>query len=840
MPSALSPGLAAVHLRRLRQRPGRSLLPVAGVAVAVALVVAVFGFHHSLAGSVEDAVRAVAGRADLELLAPADSSGGIDAGLADEVASVGGVVATAPIVFTTVFAGDRRAVLVAGDERALHFTGAFTGRVVGEAPSPQTTGVVVGEGMGVAPGDTVVIWAAGQAREVVVSSVAVGPDARRLNDGQFLATTMGKAQDILGRSNAVDTVLVDVDDGAPLAQVRRDVAAVVEDRAAVGLPRERIGRATAISDNVGQALTFGAALATIVAGFLIYNTVAMAAAERRRELATLRALGGTRRVLLRGFVAEAVVVGVAGAVAGALLGVVTARSLVEQLPDSLVATIGMEVRFQLPVLALVVGPLVGVAAAVAATVPAAWRAVRVAPVEAMRPEGTAPVDGAEGTRVNWALLVAGVAAIAIATPVSVARPEVLWLFVGVGIAFLGGMAIVRALSPVLVASAARVATTFGSTGRLAAAAIERHPGRVWATSAAVLLALALVVGQTGIVGNVRAQAVDDFAVLADIDLAVQTGPPEQISADVLLPAEWVGDFAAIDGVSEVAPLDFSFVTVDGSRVLFEGVSSGTQAPVLLAAPEEDQRRVLDGRGVIVTSTYADIHGAQEGDMLVVPAAGGARRFPIVEVADVVLWPDGAVIIGLDAMQEMFGRTGASVIEIYYAAGADKTQVREEVAQLVSKAPFPVGIYTGEEVLAGARKSVDDAAAALVAMQWVIVGAAGLSVLNTMLLSVLDRRRELGILRAIGATRRVIGRAIAVEAIAITVVGAVIGVVYGFYFHYLGVGIVDDLQGVPVDFQLSAFPVALAVAAAALVAAAGAWVPGRRAARVAVVEAIGYE
>jgi putative ABC transport system permease protein len=123
---------------------------------------------------------------------------------------------------------------------------------------------------------------------------------------------------------------------------------------------------------------------------------------------------------------------------------------------------------------------------------------------------------------------------------------------------------------------------------------------------------------------------------------------------------------------------------------------------------------------------------------------------------------------------------------------------------------------------------------------VLVAGAGFSVLNTLLLSVLDRRRELGILRAIGGSRRMIGRTIAVEALAIAAIGGAIGIFYGLYFHYLGIGIVDRTQGVPADFRFTPVPIAFAVIGAAVVAAVGASLPARRAARLTVVDAIGYE
>jgi putative ABC transport system permease protein len=171
---------------------------------------------------------------------------------------------------------------------------------------------------------------------------------------------------------------------------------------------------------------------------------------------------------------------------------------------------------------------------------------------------------------------------------------------------------------------------------------------------------------------------------------------------------------------------------------------------------------------------------------------------------------------------------------------DRTAVRTHIADLAKTAPLPMWVYSGPQLLAASRLGLKQSAGILLSMQWVIVGAAALAVLNTLLISVIERRRELGILRAIGTSRKRIRRMVATEAVAIGAVGGAIGVLFGLSGHYVAVLAYKKLVGFTVRYELLAVPILVAVLAAAAIVVLASLAPAWRAARLNVVEAIGYE
>jgi putative ABC transport system permease protein len=192
------------------------------------------------------------------------------------------------------------------------------------------------------------------------------------------------------------------------------------------------------------------------------------------------------------------------------------------------------------------------------------------------------------------------------------------------------------------------------------------------------------------------------------------------------------------------------------------------------------------------------------------------------------------------MQQWYGRPGAGWLEIDERPGADHATVRRQVTAVAKTAGFPTWVYSGPEILTASRRSVQQSTRIFLAMQWVVVGATALAVLNTLLISVVERRRELGILRAIGTSRKRIRRMVAIEAVAIGTIGGLLGILFGLSSHYIAILAYGRLLGFTVRYQLVATPVVVAGLSAAVIVVFASLAPAWRAARLNVVEAIGYE
>jgi putative ABC transport system permease protein len=382
-------------------------------------------------------------------------------------------------------------------------------------------------------------------------------------------------------------------------------------------------------------------------------------------------------------------------------------------------------------------------------------------------------------------------------------------------------------------------TLFGATGRLAAAGIERSPRRIWATTLAVTIAVGVTIALGGIARNQETSFAEDFRSLADTDLWIETSTPDTVPVQPLLPDSWVDRVAAVPGVAGVTRDQAAYMTLGDEQVLFEGMGPGTNVPFYANAGAA-KGEVLAGKGLIASKAWADRHGHHIGSAVTLQTPTGPHTEAIAAIIDLPVIVQGQLGIDNARFTEWFGRTALTGIEVRLAPGADEAAVTAAVREIVREAPTTVHVYRGEEILAGSLMSLRQSLAIFNAMVWVVVGATGLAILNTMMISVVERRRELGILRAVGTSRRTIRRMVVAEAAAITAVGSLIGLFLGLVQHRVGIEAMAGLVGFSVEYRPVLAPVVIAAVAAVVMAVGGSIGPAARAGRVDVIEAIGYE
>lgn len=834
-----------LHLRRFFEHRLRTVLTLLGIAIGSALAVAVFGLFGSMDGSVKGFTEDLAGLADIEVTGI--SNEGFDQKLFFQIEDTSGVQAAVPLIRTPVEVEGRRAVLIGIDGRAqalrTNLAESETQRSEVRATEP---GLFLGEGLAsaiqVQKGGTVRVFsAAGQSERLKVLSIVTG-EAATLNQGMFAVTALPIAQNVVGKTGRLDSILVLVDVKADPAAVAARLVAVAGSLASVDSPTQRIEQAQLATKQVRQAMLMGVAMAITVGGFLIFITMNMAATERRRELATLRALGGRRGRLLFMFLLEAAALGLIGSLAGALLGLLLARSLVDSIPPFFGEATGVELGFYMPSYAIPMAIAFGALASVLAALLPARRAVGVAPVESMRPEGVlesldatdriAVVPSAIGI-----LMMAGGFALAVVGPPAEG-------FLGLGLVLLGIIVASYGLTAPLTRSIARVARMLGVAGRLGAAALERSPRRAWATSAAVLLATGLVAGQGGIFDNLDDAVLKNLGGLGTVDLYVSVpGSASGLSTEVQLPGDWGDDLAAVDGVAEVGTNTFMFITYQQQKVLVQGLSGesmGDAAPATVGASPETLETVKDTKGAIVSERFRDLYGIDKGDELELATPTGIRRVDVVHVAPSFAWERGLITLGRAALVDWFGHTTVSDYGLRFEEGADPERIKSEVTKFVGGAPLEVIVYTGSESLEFIRASIDQINSLFRGLTTVVVGAAVLAILNALLISVVERKRELGIMRALGTGRRQLRRMVGLEAASIGVVGGLVGAVIGFLVHRTALASINAQTGFPIEYQFVAQPAARAFAIGVVIAVFGSLLPARRAGSVNIIEAIGYE
>jgi putative ABC transport system permease protein len=602
-----------------------------------------------------------------------------------------------------------------------------------------------------------------------------------------------------------------------------DVEAVTGDEAADEA-------ATALQEAIGFLTTFlliFAGISLVVGGFLIVNTFSILVAQRSRELALLRALGASKRQVTRMVMVEAFVLGAIGSTIGLGLGILLAMAI-----RSLFGQFGLDLSGQ----SLIVGPrtvLAAYAVGIVVTMAAAWlpahRTGRIAPIQAMRDDVAMPESSLRRRLVIGVLMIlAGGAALAAGLMGEVPRAG--W-FVGGGILLI--LLGVAAASPVIshpfLAAAAWVYTRlFGTVGQLAGQNSLRNPRRTTATSSALMIGLSLACTMA-IVGASAKASVDQTIeenFVGDYVVSSLFGQPfsPQIARDM----------AEVDGVEHVWAQRFA---ITGSGTDSQGVGALDPAAfeqgIDLDMVAGDASDLRDGT-VILDEEYAGEESLSVGDTYDVRLADGPRELEVVGIYaenPILLFP---AITTPRTLIEAGYRDADNFLIIDTDGSA---AVQDELEGIVDELPI-VTVKDQQEFAEEQRAPIDQLVLMIFALLGLALLIAVLGIVNTLALSIIERTREVGLLRAIGVSRAQLRRMVTLESVVIAVLGAVLGVVMGIGFgvalmHALreeGLEVIDVPVGQLVMFLLVSL--VIGVLAALL--------PARRAARLDVLRAISTE
>jgi len=822
--------MRAINVRELRRHPARTSMLLVVVAISSALLVAVLGIAGSITGSSSRLVAGIGGNASLEV------SGVTDTGFAEtllpDIAKVPGVAAAIPMLRTSVGKPSRRVVLLGVDENVRAMLSSLQ-RAVQDKIGPlvkQPGRVAVGSGTGHNEGDS---FALGNG-QVTVAAVISGADADRVNGGNFIVGPLPLIQRLTDRSGMIDSVLIITSPGADLGKVRTGITNVLGGRAVVAEPTFRSaqsGGAVAIM----RTLMLGTALtALVVSGFLIFNAMSMAITQRRPVISMLRAIGARKQQIVLDLLLEAGLVGLLGGILGSALGVIIGRQAIGALPAALLQGYESRTEYILPTYAIPIGLVACVVVSVAAAALAARQVYKVQPVEALAPVGASAAD-AVGSRSRVLAGLLGVGLVAAAVVVSnrdLGRVSV----AAIAIVALGEIALCFAFAGPIVNWAVRVARGFGAPGALAAATIERSPRRVWATFMTVQIALAITVQTTGSNFNAIDSTDASFSSLRDAAFFVSSSGPGVFPTAPILPQDTESKIASIPGVSDVVPGQMAYANVGGKRVLIQGIVPGTVAPPSTTLNAQVREQVLAGDGVVLSRDIARALGLRAGDELTLATPTGERRVRVLQVVPFFSLLGGVVSMSLTNLREWFNRPGSTILAVNLAPGADRSSVE---AAIRAKLPADIYVYSGKEAAKAVGASLTQGTALITAMAWIVVFVASVALLNTLMLSVLERRRELGVLRAMGSSRRFALRTILAEAAGLGVVGAVIGVALGAANQYLSASALTHVLSIDVVYKPSVMAVLFACAAFALTLL-GAIPPAVRAARLDIVDAVAVD
>lgn len=851
-----------VALRGVRAHAVRFGLSVLAVALGVAFVAGTFALRTMLADTFDGIVEAsapaqayvrgadeVAG-GDMQV---GDSRNRVPIALADEVEAVDGVRLALPDVSGPL-------VLVGADGTAVQSTQApslglaFDERDPSlsllDGRAPRSADEVALEeatlaSSGLALGDTTRVVVGGEVRDVtVVGEVSLGGP---MAGATLVLLEPDAAAALYAPEGTVSSIALYGDEGLTEQQLTDRVAKALPGLAdgarteAVTGEELRDGLQADIGEILGFVTTFlliFAAIALFVGAFLIANTFAMSVRQRVREFALLRAVGASPAQVFATVVGQALVVGLVGAGLGVLggLGLVSLVRVV-------LGTAGMDLTGDVPltaptvVLCLVLGAVVS---AVAAAFPARTAAL-VAPVEAMRGEVTVRERSLRlRALLGGALVAAGVGAVVGAA----VRPEAdaAEQLYGIGAAVVLVGALVA--SPPLARSVMRVlavpfAWALRPVGRIAQGNVVRNPRRTASTAGALMIGMALVGAVSVIASSAQASLRTVVESSTDADLVLR-------SANQMVPAGAATDVAALPEVGSADEVAFAYAAVspepgqdpstdDTAGVV--GLEPGVLGrAVLVDESDGDVDDLADGTAV-VNSAVAD-GDWHVGDALVVRTSEGERDLRVAAVIDSRVL-GSAVVVTRDVLDELAPGDAQMVDTVFVdaAPGVSQADLRDAVTAAV--APYVVvSVQDRDEFVDGMAAQVDQLLVILYALLGLSLVIAVLGIVNTLALSVIERTREIGLLRAVGLGRLQLAGTVTVESVLTALFGTLVGLA-------VGVGLASVLPTIYADDGLDQLVVpwsglGVMVGLAVVVGVLAALWPGVRAARMRALEAIASE
>lgn len=843
-----------LSLRYLRRRWFWAVLVIASIGLGVAMLAATQALNRTMVRAGQGAANPLAGFADLQVT---NGDAGVSRELVERLtrAEVAGVQAVRPLVVQRVQLpdfGNQSAVLLGVErptgESAENPWGVMTKLTrLPPYPTGHALAFVGSELARQYPKETASfrVRAGGQDRRIAAVGTVEARGAAAALGGSVVAMELTDAAALLGRPGLVSRIDIALSPGADGPAVRRRVEEVLDGAAQVRTPDAGERSIRDVMAGLEIALQLGGAGALVVGLFLVYNALAVSVAERRHDIGILRAVGATRGQVAGLFAWEAGLLGLAGSVLGVPLGLALAAGAVGPM-QQVISDVFLPVeirRLELDPWLIAGSVLAGVVTALLAALVPALQASREEPAAAVRRVPRLP--GAVGRMIHIfvvaLLMLTGVGFIALRGQL----PARVGAFGGV-VSLLIAALVAAPLLAAVVARLLRPATRWlGVETRLAADNLARSPGRTGLVIAALAAGVALVLETSGVTlcsENEILRWIDDSIAA---DLFVTAGSPVSSGMQNVPLSEDLGrQLAALPGVEAALPARFQrlefrgrlvFVIALDAEGFYRAGRSRAPAPRSAIYP-----RLTEPHTALVSENFAALYDVGEGDTITLPGPRGPVSLRVVGTILDYSWNRGTVVVDRAWYREEFRDDLVDVYDLFLLPGADLDALREAVLRRWGAEHDLVAMTRAE-----LRDRVSQTIRQLYTIpyaQGVVVGlVAGLGVVTALLISVLQRRRELGILRAVGASRAQVLRTVLAEAALMGVTGAVVGLLIGVPLEWYAVRIVlFDEAGFlfPVIVPWAAAGM-LCVSAVLLAACAGLG-PAVHAVHVRIPEAIAYE
>lgn len=854
-------------VRSLKTRVSRTALTTAGIVLGVAVILAIRITNLSALDSITSVFNEASGRSNLVITGTGSiGSRGFDESVVRRAAGVAGVeVAVPSLQAQTLLADDLPPSQVGISMLGAAFEGIL---VYGIDPAldPQVREYKLAAGRFV-ESDL-------DAREIVLGEeyarskkIDVGEDIRllsptgpevvrvvgllskdgpgQLNNGLFGVMPLHAAQELFHRVGEIDQIdIVAVPSARSTAGLDSLKAVLQErmgDRYSVLYPATQGKRVAQMLSTYQMGLMLFSAVALFVGAFLIYNAFSMTVVERTREIGMLRTVGMTRGQVMSQILVEATVVGVVGAAVGVGVGFGLAQGLIRMME------IILSQDLRNPIIStdsLLVSTVVGIITALLAAAIPAWQAGRVSPLEALRVRGN--------PRESWVMRRAAPVGTAILCVSSFLigweglSREMRFLLSPIAVfsLFVGATLLV----PVTVTVWERLARPgvkriYGNEGQLGSSNVQRAKLRTTLTVAALMVGAAMIL-------TIRSTTTS-FANDIRSWLDVYVGGDLLVHSQVPMRDDLGKRLEGIPGVQAVTPvryIDVEWAEPDGAdaRLTFMAIDPAIHRRVTDVAftanqgnPDQLLAELDQGNVLFISSVMAEKYGLGRGDLLTLYTRRGAQVFRVAAVV-VNYQSEGQTVTGsFKDLRRYFGVNDVTVFLLRAQPSYSVDKVRADIERIYGKRRH-LTVDSNRDLKARAYQLTSRIFAVFDVLALIAMVVASLGVVNTLMMNVMERTREIGMLRSMGMTKRQVAKMVLAESGMMGLIGGVFGLLFGVVLSRLFMTAASAVEGYAMTFILSRQGVIVCVVVALVVSQLAAIWPARRAAGLRIIEAIHFE
>ncbi|MFN0085258.1 MAG: ABC transporter permease [Blastocatellia bacterium] len=843
--------------KQWREHRLRTLLTVIGIALGVAVFFAVRTANVTLINSLTTTIEKVAGKSTLQVVG---GESGFPEAIWDTVKETPGVKIAEPaieVMAHTAFEDEGNLMIVGvdmlGDRELREYQFDEAGTEIGDplVALAQPDSILIARNFAdkhkLKEGDKLPLYTSRGKKEFTVRGIFKPAGLGEVFGGQVAMMDVFNAQFVFGRGRSFDRIDLMNEAGVPVEELRQRLRARLPAGVEVERPTAR-GQAlenTVKGMNIGMTVT--SLIALLVGMFIIFNTFSISVNQRWKEIGVLRAVGVERRNIQRMFLGEAAVMGMIGSGLGILLGfglAVGVEFVMSQIASQLFALVSTR---QTPVFRADFA-LLSFALGVGASIVAAWMPSRAAsrlnPAMALHNienRQREEVLGAPRLALGLLMIAAGLGLIRFAP----LRADLYLQFGYVVLLILGMIAILPKLSE-WAARAMRpwMDRFFGSEGVLAVDSMIHAPRRTSATVGALMIGLMFVFAIGAYVESQKRVFDRWMRQSINADLVVTTTEGARSKTwhfDEALSAR----IAALPGVKRLENVRFTFVPYAEDSVAivaleFDGWFDRSQLEIIGADRATAREKITKGEGVIVSENFANRYRLGVGDPVRLRTPTEPFERPIVGIIEDYTTEKGSVFLERNLYARYWRDEAIDIINVNLKAGVERAAFKGLLGQAI-RGEQRAFIYTQEEWRAWVIKLLDQFFSMMYMQMLVAVFTAAVGIVNALIISTAERKRELGVIRAIGGLRGQLRKMILLEAVVIAVIGLFTAVIAGvFNTYFLTRTAASMIGGYTIPFLFPARLILISLPIVLVIALLAAWWPARRAVRMSVVEAIGYE